>query len=602
MKALLLNAPRDFRQIETDEPARPGPGEALVRVHSVGICGTDIAGYLGKMPFFSYPRIPGHELGVEVLEVGPGVENVQPGDHCAVEPYINCQRCHACLRGKTNCCEKHQTLGVHCDGGLRPRFVVPARKLHVSKSLAFEQLALVETLAIGCHAVDRGAPGPDESCHVNGAGPIGLATLEFAKLTGSKTIVVDVNPQRLEFCRERMGITHTITLSDRLETDLRDLTDGHSPDVVIDATGNSTSMSSAFGYVGHGGRLVFVGITTDEVRFQPSPSSTSAKALYFARGTHLPATLAVSFDSSRTARSTPTPGSPTGADSRICRASSRRIRGRRPASSRPWSRLAKFAARSLGVIRSAVTVSLVAEARGGPFDFWHDLPAACRKAKALGFDAIEVFPPGPDALKIGELRTLLDDHGLALAAVGTGAGWVKHRLHLASADPRPRTARAFIRSMIDFAGPFGAPAIIGSMQGRSGDGVDRRRPQRLTYGEAAGGARGEGREPYGVPVIFEPLNRYETDMVNTIEAGVDLLRPLSTRNVVLLADLFHMNIEEADLASAIRRRGRGTSDMSISLTRTAGLPGLATSTLRRSHRPSRNRLRWLRVSRGATVP
>jgi 2-desacetyl-2-hydroxyethyl bacteriochlorophyllide A dehydrogenase len=268
MKALLLNAPRDFRQIETDEPARPGPGEALVRVHSVGICGTDIGGYLGKMPFFTYPRIPGHELGVEVLEVGPGVVNVEPGDRCAVEPYINCQQCPACRRGKTNCCEKHQTLGVHCDGGLRPRFVVPARKLHVSRTLAFEQLALVETLAIGCHAVDRGAPLADESCLVIGAGPIGLATLEFVKLTGAKTIVVDVNPQRLAFCRDRMGIEHTITLSDGLETDLRDLTDGHNPDVVIDATGNGGSMSSAFGYVGHGGRLVFVGITTDEVRFR----------------------------------------------------------------------------------------------------------------------------------------------------------------------------------------------------------------------------------------------------------------------------------------------------------------------------------------------
>ena len=268
MKALLLEAPKVFRQIEVDEPLKPGLGEALVQVHRVGICGTDISGYLGKMPFFSYPRIPGHELGVEVLEVGPDVTNVAAGDHCAVEPYINCQKCPACLRGKTNCCEKHQTLGVHCDGGLRSRFLVPARKLHISKTLAFEQLALVETLAIGCHAVDRGNPKPGESCLVIGAGPIGLATLEFVKLTGAKTIVVDVNEQRLEFCRDRMGIEHTIKLSDQLENDLLDLTDGHKPDVVIDATGNKFSMSNAFGYIGHGGRLVFVGITTEEVSFR----------------------------------------------------------------------------------------------------------------------------------------------------------------------------------------------------------------------------------------------------------------------------------------------------------------------------------------------
>ncbi|HUY31682.1 MAG TPA: zinc-binding alcohol dehydrogenase family protein [Pirellulales bacterium] len=268
MKAISLQAPRQFERVEIAEPEKPCPGEALVRVHNVGICGTDVGGYLGKMPFFSYPRIPGHELGVEVLDVAADVSNVKPGDRCSVEPYINCQQCHACRRGHTNCCEKHQTLGVHCDGGLRPRFLVPARKLHVSRRLSFEQLALVETLAIGCHAVDRAAPRPEESCLIIGAGPIGLATLEFAKLTGATIIMLDVNAERLEFCRRVMGVTHTIQPSDHLEQDLRALTEGHLPDVVIDATGNSASMSAAFGLITHAGRLVFVGITTDEVRFR----------------------------------------------------------------------------------------------------------------------------------------------------------------------------------------------------------------------------------------------------------------------------------------------------------------------------------------------
>src|SRR6266550_2752261 len=132
MKALCLESPKHWKQIDIEAPRKPNAGEALVRVHRVGICGTDISGYLGKMPFFSYPRIPGH----------------------------------------TNCCEQHQTLGVHCDGGLRPQFLVPARKLHISRKLTFDQLALVETLAIGCHAVNRGAPRPEESCLVIGAGPI----------------------------------------------------------------------------------------------------------------------------------------------------------------------------------------------------------------------------------------------------------------------------------------------------------------------------------------------------------------------------------------------------------------------------------------------
>jgi alcohol dehydrogenase len=268
MKALLLESPRNFKRIETESPRAPGPGEALVRVHRIGICGTDISGYLGKMPFFSYPRIPGHELGVEVVEVGEGVANVKPGDRCSIEPYINDPNSYASRRGHSNCCEKLQVLGVHCDGGMRPHFVLPARKLHPSKKLPFEQLALVETLAIGCHAVNRAAIQPDETCLIIGAGPIGLATLEFVKLTGVKSIMLDMNEQRLDFCKKVMGVQHTVKLSENVEKDLRDLTDGHLPDVVIDATGSSVSMSNAFGLVAPGGKLVYVGITTEEVRFR----------------------------------------------------------------------------------------------------------------------------------------------------------------------------------------------------------------------------------------------------------------------------------------------------------------------------------------------
>ncbi|WP_406695557.1 sugar phosphate isomerase/epimerase family protein [Singulisphaera sp. Ch08] len=206
-------------------------------------------------------------------------------------------------------------------------------------------------------------------------------------------------------------------------------------------------------------------------------------------------------------------------------------------------------------IRSAVTISLVPEARGGPFVFWDDLAAACRKASELGFDAVEIFPPGPDEVEPVTLRTLLEGHGLTLAAVGTGAGWVKHRLTLVHPESSVRSrARDFIRATIDFAGRFNAPAIIGSMQGRSGDGVDP--PTAAGYLADALEELGEHAKNYGVPLVYEPLNRYETNMANTVEAGMAILRSLSTRNVVLLADLFHMNIEEADLPAAIRA-GRG---------------------------------------------
>src|SRR5690349_9317395 len=155
MKTILLQEPGRLSLTAADEPAAPQAGEAVVRVHRIGVCGTDIHAFAGKQPFFSYPRVLGHELGVEVIAVGEGVTNVKPGDRCSVEPYINCQKCIACRRGKPNCCTDIKVLGVHTDGGMRERFTMPARKLHPSAKLPFDQLALVETLGIGAHAVER---------------------------------------------------------------------------------------------------------------------------------------------------------------------------------------------------------------------------------------------------------------------------------------------------------------------------------------------------------------------------------------------------------------------------------------------------------------
>ncbi|HEY0455652.1 MAG TPA: zinc-binding alcohol dehydrogenase family protein [Verrucomicrobiae bacterium] len=269
MKAIQLEKPQQFRMIDIPEPQQPGPGEALVRVHRIGICGTDISGYLGKMPFFSYPRIPGHELGVEVVAVGPDVSNVKPGERCSVEPYMNCQQCYSCKKGNGNCCENLKVIGVMMDGGMTEQILLPARKLHPANKLTVEQCALVETLAIGCHAVNRGNPQPGETVLVIGAGPIGLSVIEFAKLSGARTIVMDLNEQRLGFVRDKMGIKETIVSKgdgSELET-LKQITNGTLAQVVIDATGNNKSMSSALNHVGFTGRLVFVGITTQEISF-----------------------------------------------------------------------------------------------------------------------------------------------------------------------------------------------------------------------------------------------------------------------------------------------------------------------------------------------
>ena len=269
MKAIQLKEPRQFQHVDIDDPGAPGPGQALVRTHRMGICGTDISGYLGKMPFFSYPRIPGHELGVEVVAVGDSVTNVKAGDRCSVEPYMNCGTCYACRKGNGNCCETLNVIGVMVDGGLCERFLIRADKLHPSDTLSMEQLALVETLAIGCHANDRGNPGQGDHALIIGAGPIGLATLEFARLTGATITVMDMNPDRLEFCKENYGIQHTIQFKgDGSELQQASaITGGDRYAVVTDATGSNKSMSTAFSYVAHTGTLVYVGITTQDITF-----------------------------------------------------------------------------------------------------------------------------------------------------------------------------------------------------------------------------------------------------------------------------------------------------------------------------------------------
>ena len=238
MKAIILEKPEHFTTAEIDEPAQPGVGEALVEVHRVGICGTDVSGYLGKMPFFTYPVIPGHELGVQVVAVGEGVENVQPGDRCSIEPYMNCGECYACQKGATNCCESLEVIGVHKNGGMCERFVLPAHKLHPSAKMTMEQLALVETLAIGCNCVNRAATQEGDKVLVIGAGPIGMAAMEFLKVAKAEITVMDMNETRLQFCKEKLGVDHTVIFkNDNTEVDrLREVNGGDLPGTVIDAT------------------------------------------------------------------------------------------------------------------------------------------------------------------------------------------------------------------------------------------------------------------------------------------------------------------------------------------------------------------------------
>lgn len=270
MQTIVLDQPGRLSLTETPPPAGPGPGEAIVRVHRIGVCGTDLHAFKGEQPFFSYPRILGHELGVEVLALGAGGDpagRIAVGDRCAVEPYLNCGVCVACRRGKTNCCVALQTLGVHTDGGMREAIALPLAKLHPAPTLSYEQLALVEMLGIGAHAVSRAAIEPGEWALVVGAGPIGLSTMVFAKDAGARVIAADLDAGRLAFCRRELGIEQTIQAGPGLLEELRALTDGELPTVVFDATGSARSMMGSFNFVAHGGKLVFVGLVQADITF-----------------------------------------------------------------------------------------------------------------------------------------------------------------------------------------------------------------------------------------------------------------------------------------------------------------------------------------------
>jgi sugar phosphate isomerase/epimerase len=207
------------------------------------------------------------------------------------------------------------------------------------------------------------------------------------------------------------------------------------------------------------------------------------------------------------------------------------------------------------MIRSAVTISLVEEARGGPFVFWDSLEDSFQSAQQIGFDAVEIFAPGPDAIEPNRIRELCDKHKLLVAAVGTGAGMVKHALSLTDPDEsKRRRAVEFVKGMIRFGSHFQAPAIIGSMQGRWSAQVSY--DQAIGYLSDALMELGDYALQHSVELFYEPLNRYETNLVKNLADGCQLLRRVGKPNVKLLADLFHLNIEEANIASAIIAAGK----------------------------------------------
>jgi len=233
MKTIVCEAPHLLRMANTRVP-KPKAGEALVRIRRIGICGTDLHAYRGQQPFFTYPRILGHELAGSIEEIGDNPHGLTVGDKVAVMPYLECGDCIACRRGKPNCCANMRVLGVHLDGGMREYFAVPADHLVKANSLSLDRIALVECLAIAAHAIGRAEVVPAEYALVIGAGPIGLGLLQFARLAGAKVIAMDISSPRLRHCREVLGVKHVVDASKKTAaTRLAEITSGDSPTLVL---------------------------------------------------------------------------------------------------------------------------------------------------------------------------------------------------------------------------------------------------------------------------------------------------------------------------------------------------------------------------------
>jgi len=251
---------------EKESPQR-SQNHALVRILRIGICGTDLHAYAGNQAFFSYPRILGHELAGEIVEIGENSRGLKQGDLVGIMPYISCGKCIACRNGKPNCCTNIQVLGVHTDGGMQEVISVPTDLLLPAEGLSPEEVAIVEPLAIGAHAIRRASVKAGEFVVVMGCGPIGIGIMKLAQIDGAQVIALDINPERLDFVKEHIGVPFTVKAGEGAVEAVQEITGGDLATAVFDATGNVHALQSGPDYMSHGGRFVLVGLYKGELTF-----------------------------------------------------------------------------------------------------------------------------------------------------------------------------------------------------------------------------------------------------------------------------------------------------------------------------------------------
>jgi 2-desacetyl-2-hydroxyethyl bacteriochlorophyllide A dehydrogenase len=267
MKAILLEEPGKFKNIELATIQAPNKNEVTLKIRQLGVCGTDLHAYNGKQPFFTYPRILGHEIAAEVVEIGADVKHLKVGDLCSVNPGINRIEDQAVRRGKTNCGTSLSLIGVHEDGAMQEYINHPADLVFPANELTLDQISMIEPLAIGSHAVERADIKPEDIVLIIGAGPIGIGTVAMALLKSAKVMVLDMNQNRLDFISQKFPSVETILLNDKVEETLKERLNGDLPTVILDATGNKASMEKCLEYIAPCGTIVYIGLFIGDITF-----------------------------------------------------------------------------------------------------------------------------------------------------------------------------------------------------------------------------------------------------------------------------------------------------------------------------------------------
>jgi 2-desacetyl-2-hydroxyethyl bacteriochlorophyllide A dehydrogenase len=266
MKVVYIEKPGKIQLVEREIPV-PKKDEALLKIKYCGICGSDVATYTGNQPFTTYPRIPGHEFSAEIVEIGANNLGLKCGMLVTANPYFNCGKCYSCKRGKVNCCEQNETMGVQRDGSFAEYITMPVERIIHGYDLQPNILALIEPFSIGFHAINRGDVRPTDNVLVIGAGPIGIFAMLSAQMKGAKVFIADLLDKRLELAKS-MGANEIINAGkENLAERIKFLTGNNGVDVAVEAVGLSQTFLNCIENVCFGGKVILIGNGKRETTF-----------------------------------------------------------------------------------------------------------------------------------------------------------------------------------------------------------------------------------------------------------------------------------------------------------------------------------------------